>query len=195
MLKPFRYLHDPQACWHNEMPAQCIACRQHRPGFGFITLHENGYDEHHVCEACLFSARLETLGLHVNTADSEMLRQQLRQQHPEMTEEERETIVEARTKEAECCTPRPAIFNEFLWPAHCGDYCVFFHKVNAEDVNRLAADGDGKTFLQTHLEPAFQDVDADFISNIWNDRLEGFINVYLWQCSQCREYRLTFDSD
>lgn len=191
----FRYLRNSEECWRNDRARACVACGQMRPGYGFINVHEHGYDEHHVCEDCLVTGRLAELGLRVNEGDIEGLRYQLAGLRPDLTSEEREKLAVERTSEVEERTPRPNIHNLFTWPAHCGDYGVYDRQVFADDLNQLAYDGDGKEFLATHLHHDYRDIDEEFIDNVWEDKLSGFMRFYLWQCLQCSEYFLTYDSD
>ncbi|MDQ2687704.1 MAG: CbrC family protein [Armatimonadota bacterium] len=193
MTITFRYLHDAQECWRQEEKEPCLVCRQSHTGYWFIVMHENGYDEYHVCEPCLVSGRLSERGLRVNNADIDALREQLRAKHPELPEKEREFLLNERTSEVEQRTPCPKIRNTFTWPAHCGDYAVFFRQVDADDLNSLAPSGDGKAFLASHLH---SDCGAGgVLEQAWEDKLEGFLRFYLWQCPQCTEYLLTCDSD
>ncbi len=177
----FRYLNDPQECWRNDEPADCVVCGLLRPGYGFLQECEVGYDELHVCEPCLIGGRLEEVDLCINAAD--------------MPRVEREAIINERTAEIEQRTPQPNVLNLFTWPAHCGDYCVYHRQVDADDLNRLAADHDGKTFLIAHLHGDDADVDEEFINSVWDDDLKGFIRFYLWRCTRCLAYRITWDSD
>ena len=191
----FRYLRDPEECWRSERTKTCVVCKQMRSGYGFITLHADGYDKHHVCEECLITGRLADLGLRVNEGDMEGLRYQLAGFRPDLLEEERERLAVERTKEVEERTPRPNVLNLFTWPVHCGDYGVYERQVFADDLNQIAHDGDGKEFLATHIHRKYRDVDDEFLDNVWEDRLKGFMRFYLWQCPQCSEFFLTYDSD
>jgi uncharacterized protein CbrC (UPF0167 family) len=191
----FRYLHDPQTGWYEEEVAACVVCRQMRPGYGFIQMHSEGYDTYQVCEDCLLAGRLIERDLRINEGDSEALRDQLQAQRPEMPTEEREALIAARTTEVEQRTPCPPVLNLFTWPTHCGDYAVFFQQVDSDDLSQLAPDGNGKAFLISHLHPDYADVDKEFVDNVWQDRLQGFMRFYLWQCPQCSQYLLTCDSD
>lgn len=158
-------------------------------------MHDEGYDEHNVCEECLVAGRLIPLGLRVNEADSEALRQQLPLLNPELLAEQREALAAERTTDVEYRTPCPAIWNTFLWPTHCGDYCIFCKQVNADDVNALTPNGDGKQLLVSHLHPDHPDFDEEAIDGLWQERLEGFYKVYLWICSTCASPLFTFSCD
>ena len=191
----FRYLRRPYHCWVNEGPKLCVVCQQLRPGYFFIDMHDAGYDEHNVCEECLVAGRLIPLGLRVNEANREALRQQMQRLHPELSAEWRETLAAERTTEVEQRTPYPAIGNTFLWPAHCGDYCIFCKQVNTDDVNELAADGNGKQLFASHLHPDHPNFDDEAIDGIWQEKLEGFWQVYLWICPVCASPLFTFSCD
>jgi uncharacterized protein CbrC (UPF0167 family) len=194
----FRYLEDPTQCWHDEELSACVVCGQSLPGYGFIRLHEEGYDQFHVCTTCLISGRLAERSLRVNQADADSLREQLAARAPGLSASEREALLLACTAEVEQRTPRPAILNEFTWPAHCADYAVFHRRVDADDLCRLAPDGDGRRFLAANVHPdccADPEGDEVFLDNVWADRLRGFMRFYLWRCPVCSTYLLTCDSD
>ena len=191
----FHYLHDAREAWREEEPSACVICNMLCACYGFIQMHEEGYDEYRVCGPCLVSGRLAEKNLHVNDGDIETLHQQLHERFREMPEEERNALATKRTSEIELRTPRPSVLNLFIWPAHCGDYCVYFRRVNAEDMNRLAPDGDGRSFLASHLPLDYEDVDEDLLQNVWEEKLQGFLRFYLWQCTHCSQYLLTCDSD
>jgi hypothetical protein len=59
---------------------------------------------------------------------------------------------------------------------------VYFRRVDSDDLNRLASDGDGKEFLIAQLHPDCADVDYDVIDAVWEERLQGLMRYYLWQC-------------
>ena len=191
----FRYLQDVEEGWRNALAEVCVICRQLAPGYRFIEVHDDGYDEHHVCEPCLVAGRLAESGLRINDADREALSEQLRQFHPELTEKERALLASERTAEVEQRTPRPSVLNMFCWPAHCGDYVVYHKRVDADEVSRLAAEGGGKAFLASHLDASCGEVDEEFIERVWEDRLKGFMQFYLWRCAHCGEYLFTCTSD
>ncbi len=191
----FRYLHDLRDCWHETTTSDCVVCGLPRYCFGFIEWNEEGYEVHYVCDACLISGRLAEKNLRVNDGDIDSVLQQLRQQMPDLSDEEQNALAAERTDEAEQRTPRPNVLNLFTWPVHCGDYCVYFQRVDADDLRNLAPNGEGKTFLSLHLHAGYFDADEEFIENVWEDELKGFMRFYLWQCLHCSEYLLTCDSD
>ena len=193
--QPFRYLHPKAYHWLVRDPTACVACGQVRSGYGLVRFTEESWDVYVVCEPCLVAGRLTEIGLRVNDADSEELRSQLLERYPEMQPGEREALAAARTDVVERRTPRPAVLNTFNWHAHCGDYLLFHRQVTAEDLVPLAADGDGKAFLASHLHPECWDADEEFLTHVWEEKLKGFWRFYLWQCLECGDYRLTCDCD
>jgi uncharacterized protein CbrC (UPF0167 family) len=196
----FRYLLDPAAEVTGQTdPQPCVACGEARPGFDLVVYHDDGFlwDRYYVCDPCLRAGRLVERGLRVNEGDSEALTAQLAATQPDLFSrsrlpfEEREALAQERTREVECCTPRPDIWQQFIWPAHCGDYFGYVRQVRKADLIALAPDGDGRAFFAAHVYP--EEPDGD----VWEEGFapEGFVNVYLWRCLHCRSYRITWDHE
>ena len=193
----FRYLVDSEARVTGRLdPQRCVVCAEARPGFDLVVdVGPDGeWERHYVCEPCLRAGRLAERGLRVNMGESDLLTAQLATVHPELPPAEREALAQERTREVECCTPRPRLFQPFRWPAHCGDYYGYVKQVSHDDLIRLAPDGDGLAFLDQHVRP--EDL-IDSAEELWEGEFgpEGFVNVYLWRCLHCGEYLITCDFD
>ncbi len=156
-----------------------------------MDMESERYETHCVCEACLLSGRLAEVGMSINAGEVEDLLEQLAELHPEWSEEEQEALAVERTSEVEQRTPRPDISNLFSWPAHCGDYRIYYSQVNADALNALSPDGDGRAFFEAAVQPDREDAEA-FLAEVWAEKLEGFWEFYLWQCSVCKGYLLTY---
>ena len=118
---------------------------------------------------------------------------QLEALHPELSEQDLEVLVSKRSQEVTLSTPRPAILQRFTWPAHCGYCVVFFRRIYSDDLNKIAQDGDGRSFFAAHIHwGCAQDYPGDTIQE-WEAGLNGFGRFYLWQCRECQEYLLTCD--
>jgi uncharacterized protein CbrC (UPF0167 family) len=194
----FRYLLDPEAEISGRLdPQPCVVCAEERPGFDLVVYlvePEGEWDRHYVCEPCLRTGRLAERGLQVNHGAKELLAEQLAAIRPDLSPEGRESLVWERTREVECCTPRPRFQQNFVWPAHCGDYFGYVKQVSTDDLTQLAPGGDGLAFFDRHVR------DNDLIEEPavhWDEGFapEGFLNVYLWRCLQCGEHLITCDHD
>jgi len=190
-LPRFRYLHEKSSYWSETDPIACVVCAQERPGYGFMDMESERYETHTVCEPCLLSGRLAEVGMSINAVDFEDLCEQLAELHPELSAEEQEALADKRSAEVEQRTPRPNLTNLFTWPAHCGDYMVYYYQVNADALNTLAPDGDGKAFFEAAVQTDGEEAEG-FLAEAWEEKLEGFWEFYLWRCPVCEGYILTY---
>lgn len=190
-LPRFRYLHEKSHYWYETDPKPCVVCAQERARYGFMDMESERYESHIVCETCLLSGRLAEVGMSINAVDAEDLREQLAELHPELSAEEQESLAVERTAEVQQRTPRPDLSNLFTWPAHCGDYLIYCYQVNADALNVLALDGDGRAFFEAAVQTDRDDKEG-FLAEAWEEKLEGFWEFYLWQCPVCEGYLLTY---
>jgi uncharacterized protein CbrC (UPF0167 family) len=123
-----------------------------------------------------------------------VLAEQLAAIRPDLSPVERESLVRERTREVECCTPQPRFQQDFVWPAHCGDYFGYVKRVSTDDLTRLAPDGDGLAFFARHVRPhdLIDGPDQHWEEGFWPD---GFLHVYLWRCLHCGKHLITCDFD
>lgn len=196
----FRYFRYPHRfSTYRSAPETCAVCGQKQPGYAgpFYGLEEIDF----VCETCLAAGRLAEKGAFTNDGDDTTLRSQIAHRHPEMSAEALEAEVDRRTAELEQRTPHMVTWQDFSWPAHCGDYCCFVKEAGKDDLNTLAADGNGLAFFESHLYRTYL---GDDMEDVWKgirpespqDNAFSFpIGVYLFQCLQCREYVLLWDMD
>lgn len=148
----YRYFENPHAyaAWTEEA-RDCPLCGRRRPGYEGPFLGEEDID--FVCEECLASGALADEDMTTNIGDMESLREQLQALHPEAGPHDVAAMVEERYAELAEETPRPVTWQDFLWPAHCGDFCRYVKEVGQEDLKQLAPDGDGCRFFLEHLAP------------------------------------------
>jgi uncharacterized protein CbrC (UPF0167 family) len=192
----FPYIHDLRYTCDNTKPETCVVCGHHGRAYWLMRMHAEGHDEFFVCEICLSSGRLAEKDLFVNNADYANLSEQLKSVHPELTEEQHQSLVSERTSEVQQRTPRPSVLNMFAWPAHCGDYAVYYRQAYADDLNQIAPNGDGKAFFLAHLPSRYvQNHDETAVNQDWENHLDGFWRFYLWRCRVCQIYLLTYDCD
>lgn len=196
----FRYFERPhEFSTYRTVPAQCDVCRQTKPGYDapFFGLR----DVEFVCEDCLVSGRLQDLDISTNEGDSSALRLQLRERLPHLSEAQCEQIVREHTTELEHRTPHLNTWQDFFWPAHCGDYCQFIKEVGQPELIRLSPDGNGPAFFAAHASDIS---DLAHALEVWDgirpdipvDGTTAYsIGVYLFRCLTCGEPVLLWDCD
>lgn len=198
-MTTFRYFALPrQFSTYTEEPQQCQLCGRARAGY------EGPYHgiEHidFVCEECLAAGRLADKEQTTNEGDLEGLQEQLKQRHLELGDGEIAKLVQQRTEELEQRTPNLLTWQDWFWPAHCGDYCRFIKDAGKPDLIALAPDGDGKAFFRDHAI----DVDVSDMDAVWKairpdspiEHTESYsVGVYLFQCLECNQYVIMWDCD
>lgn len=147
----FRYFAKPRApvvtTWR-EAPRACDICSRTGPGYAGPYYGPDGYE--FVCEACLIEGRLAARGVSTNEGDARALDKQL----GGLPEAERIRLVRARHEELTHRTPRLVTWQDFFWPACCGDYARFEGEVGRAELDQLAPDGDGWRWLKEQvIEP------------------------------------------
>lgn len=197
----FRYFERPHDfSTYQAEPRSCNLCGQVRFGYAgpFYGLDR---DIEFVCEECLASGRLAERGITTNEGDIAALRKQLTERHPDFDAEERAALAAARTAELHSRTPHLVTWQDFFWPAHCGDYCAFVKEVGAPDVRRLAGDQDPVAFLAAHLRNPMHEGEA---REVWesirpdapqNSQTAYSVGVYHFRCLRCGEPVLIWDCD
>ena len=146
----YRYFANPHAFSDYSAEAKrCDLCSEERAGY-------NGSfygtaDIEFVCEECLVGGRLQDMGSRTNEADVVSLRKQWRGLFPDHCEAQFESLVRRRTEEIEYCTPGVVTWQDYAWPAHCGDYCRYIKEVGLPDLECLSSDGNPRKFFQEHL--------------------------------------------
>jgi uncharacterized protein len=195
----YRYFRLPHAfSSYSAAPQECHFCRQARPGYRRPFYGEAEID--FVCEPCLVAGRLAEVDAFTNDADLRSLREGVERLHPEFDPAAVDAYCRERTHELVHRTPGLVTWQDFLWPAHCDDYCVFLAEVGKPSVARLAADGDGPRFLATHL----QDPPPWAPGQLWealrpdspaDARLAYPVAFYLFQCRRCGGYRILWDAE
>jgi uncharacterized protein CbrC (UPF0167 family) len=203
MPHTFRYFARPHdfSTYHEDAQS-CDICGLERPGYGspYYGLRD---DIEFVCEECLATGSLRDLDMETNEGDIVALRKSLATLRPELSEAVREQIARERNDELVHMTPHIVTWQDFFWPAHCGDYCRFIKEVGQRDLAALAHDGDGPTFLAAHDVIAANDASGRIRLN-WEDvrpdaptngATSYAVGVYLFRCLTCDEPLLLWDMD
>ena len=197
----FRYFRNPHRfSTYSERLQACDLCRETKPGYRG-PFYGSGRAEF-VCEGCLAVGKLAEQGLATNDGDVGALRRQLHDLNPALDEERCERLVRERTTELERRTPHLVTWQDFEWPAHCGDYLCFIEEVGQPDLNALAQDGDGCSFLATHLHEQYREQlpTVELWSSIRPDSPRDNANAYtvgvwLFQCLHCGMYVILWDCE
>jgi uncharacterized protein CbrC (UPF0167 family) len=189
-LPEFRYFRDPHgssnSTWTTDAEP-CAFCGQSRPGYEGPYFGGDRVD--FVCEPCLMSGRLAERDLTTNEGDIDGLRAQLDARAVDDVEGE----VEERRRELEERTPRLVTWQDWWWPAHCGDFCRFVGETGQAELAELAPDGDGARFVASHLPVDEAPLEWGWVlPSLAGD--EGYeVGVYLFQCLDCQAYVIRWD--
>jgi uncharacterized protein len=159
-------------------------------------------DVRYVCDQCLSGGALIERDLEINEGDIGALRTQLATLHPDYFAVEVDAAARPLTLEIQQRTPSPSTWQDFFWPAHCGDYCRYEREVGKPDLLALAGDRDVESFIADCLYK--QDRAKAHAKTVWDnirpDSPKGIepaysIGVYLFQCLVCEHYLLLWDAD
>lgn len=197
----FTYFRRPhQFSTHTDEPQVCELCSQVRAGYRPPFYGRAGIK--FLCEECLAAGRLAEIDAMTNEGDVRSLRGQLSEAQPKLDEEQVESLVRERTGELEHRTPHLVTWQDWLWPAHCGDYCRFLKEAGKPDLNQLAPDADGRAFFADNLYGRLGETTD--VSAVWegirpdspkDNRTAYHVAVYLFQCLHCGAHVITWDSD
>lgn len=202
MSATYRYFAEPHAFAHySPMPRRCNVCGRVALGYhGPFAGAGTGHIEF-VCDDCLASGRLAELGASLNEGDAEALEEQLRDLHPELSEDEIARLVHERSAELEQRTPAMVTWQGFFWPAHHGDYCRYIKEVGQRDLVTLAPDGDGFAYFRACCRNLYG---AEHAREVWesmrpdaprDSRTAYSTGFYLFQCLTCGTHIIMWDAD
>jgi uncharacterized protein CbrC (UPF0167 family) len=159
-------------------------------------------DVRYVCDERLSDGKLAERGAWVNLANMKLLGDNLARRHPELPTDDIEALARERTVEVEQRTPHPLTWQDFFWPAHCGDYCRYEHEVGKPDLLALAGDREVITFIEECLQEDDRTMtDTRYLwESLRPDSPTGIvpaysIGVYLFQCLICDRDLLLWDAD
>jgi uncharacterized protein len=194
---PFKYFLRPHHfSTYSNTPQKCYFCGHLTAGYKgpFYGAQEIEF----ICEPCLLQGRLAEAGASTNDGIITALIQQLAQQHPELSDLERETIAQARNDELSHTTPAPETWQYFVWPAHCGDYCRYLKEAGKPDLIAAAPNSDPRLLFEASNE--FNEKFNEWWEGVRPDSPQDnsiaySMGVYLFQCLHCQKYIILWDQD
>ena len=200
----YRYFRLPHQFSHFLLePRRCGICGVIRGVYDMSLSGESDATDgiQYVCDACLSGGKLVEWEAWANSVNLKLLQNDLTALYPNLSADEIETLARERTIEVEQRTPAPMTWQDFFWPAHCGDYCRYEREVGKPDLLALAGDRDVLGFIAESLYD--RDHTDAYARTIWeNVRPDSpksitpayDIGVYLFQCLTCDQYIILWDA-
>lgn len=195
-MEPFTYFLDPThplSHWSNEAGA-CYFCDSSGPGFAgpYYGLEEISW----VCEPCLRAGRLAEVDSCSCEGDVRALAKQIAELKPELSEQEQEVLRTERCNELVYRTPGLYTWQDFFWPAHCGDFCQFVEELGKPEIRELARDEDPEQWFHARADRTEHGVwEAVRERSARSHPTESFdLTVYRFVCRECEETVLRWDS-
>lgn len=188
------FLHPHEFSTYTHEPHTCDLCGKEQAGYRgpFYGVNEIEF----VCESCLAHGKLAEVDAFTNEGHVALLQEQLQEMHPNLSEADLKRIVNDRNVELVHKTPHVVTWQDFFWPAHCGDYCCFLKEAGKADLNPIAPEG------RVHL--LFEDLLEEDFEYLWNavrpdspadNSVAYSLGVYLFQCLHCQKYIVLHDYD
>lgn len=194
----YPYFADPEnfSTW-SAQAQECSLCGKESPGFEGPFFGEE--DIEFICEECLKNGEIVEIGATTNDGDMESLREQMAELQPALTQEQVAKEVEKKFAALAEQTPPMATHAPLLWPAHCGDFCVFVKEAGRADLKKIGPGGDGLAFFMMHFLQSDSKQDAEKIykrmrpESTENNHISHSPAVYLFKCRACEEHFVLSD--
>lgn len=181
---------------------ECDICHEVKRCFdGSVYYGKEDYNA--FCFECVEEGRLEEIDTTSVDPDVNELIMQLMKKHSNLSEGELKNISEELTRKLLYTTPSLTTWQDFLWPAHCGDYCQFIKIAGKEDFNKLSLDGNGKALFEKSLYGDLKeltDVDAvweaicdNSIESTSDPNSNWDTSAYIFKCVVCGDIVTTWD--
>jgi uncharacterized protein CbrC (UPF0167 family) len=191
----FRYFRSPHKfSTYTDKPQLCSVCGRERPGYEGPFIAEGEVE--FICEECLAAGKLAGLDATANQGDFDALTRQIQAAHPEFDEAQVQSAAEPLRAELEQRTPSPTTWQDFLWPAHCGDFCCYIKEAGQPDLRRIAREGDTAELFPDEEPDDFEEwLDGIRPDSPRDNSTPYSTSVYLFQCLHCSQYVVLWDSD
>lgn len=194
----YPYFKDPAnfSTW-SEFAQECHICGEEKPGFEGPFYGEEEIE--FICEDCLKNGAIVEFGATTNDGDMESLREQIAEQNPTLGADDVAKQVERKFAALTEQTPPMATHAPLLWPAHCGDFCVYEKEAGKADLAAIAPGGDVEAFFMLHFLQTDDHQDPQSILKrmhaeaIENNHISHSPAVYLFRCGTCDEHFLVSD--
>lgn len=191
----YRYFRSPHHFSTYTTEAQrCYFCGETRPGYEGPYLGEA--DIRFVCEPCLAAGRLADANAAANDGDWDKLYQQLEDIHYRLHDEEIQMLAEPRRAELEQRTPPLPAWQDWPWPAHCGDFCVYIKEAGQPDLLAVASPEGQPRLFGLKDDAAFREWWRGIRPDSPEDNATPHpVTVYLFQCLECGQFVVTWDAE
>ncbi|EDM37870.1 hypothetical protein PBAL39_15634 [Pedobacter sp. BAL39] len=160
----FKYFESPElyvGCRETEVT--CDICRQRKICFNGESFFGT-QKLRSICPECLGSGKLNDLDSFTCDGDLKNLKGQLRELHPNLTDEEIHQIAGQKSFELEKTTPHLITWQDWSWPCADGDYCKFIGYGSKPLYKSLAKDITVEEFFKNSFyEP------ESYYDGLWTD--------------------------
>jgi hypothetical protein len=132
--------------------------------------------------------------------DADELRQQLRELHPDWSADQVDTDAKAKNAELARRTPPILSWQDWAWPACCGDYCRFLQHAGQPDITELAKHrrlSDGVELLRQSLveaKPSAEEVWSFLPPKRVTAASNWGTQAYVFKCLTCKRLRVVWDA-
>ena len=149
-----------------------------------------------VCEECLAAGRLADEDVTTNDGDWDRLYQQLEDIHYRKHDEEIQMLAEPLRAELEQRTPPLPSWQDWPWPAHCGDYCEYVKEAGQPDLLAVASPEGQPRLFGAKDDAAFREWWSRLRPDSPEDNSTPYSpGVYLFQCLHCKQFVVEWDAD
>lgn len=192
----FRYMANPSA-GSPPADAPCGLCGTDRDvrvsGFA------GARDIDAICLRCIAAGLPDDVAMG-RDGDGGALRKQLRALHPDWTDAQLAADAAEKIRELAHRTPTILSWQEWFWPACCGDFCSFLQHAGQADLDGLAA-GFGVEDGRALLAAGLIDETLQPASEVWrilptasqSPESNDSPQAYVFQCRHCRRARIEWD--
>lgn len=197
----FKYVADFSECSvevDDEDRRPCAICGMvtaPRWGSGFSSQRDHGP----ICGSCVANGLPDWLQLR-RDGDPDALRRQLRDLHADWSDDQIEADVRAKDHELRRRTPPVLSWQDWSWPACCGDYCRFLHHAGQVELAEFANDrriASGIELLRQGLTDHIQPAESVW-SFLPSKRVSAESNwgtqAYVFECLTCRRLVIEWDA-